>query len=44
MTRINELVDLLYFKGKVEDKHILLNKIYDKELDDNFSVIISIIL
>ena len=43
MTRFNELADLLYFKGKISNKHISLNEIYDKEIDHNFIVIVSIV-
>ena len=43
MTRFSELADLLYFKGKISKKHLYLNEVYDKEIDDNFSVIVSIL-
>lgn len=32
MTRFSELADLLYFKGKISNKHISLNEVYDKAI------------
>ena len=43
MTRNEKIVKLLYFKGKFDNKHIMLNKLKSKENDDNFTIIVSII-
>ena len=43
MTRFNKLADLLYFKGKISNNHIFLNEVYDKEIDNNYNVIVSIL-
>ena len=43
MTRNEKIVKLLYFKGKISNKHISLNEVYDKEIDNNFNVIVSIL-
>ena len=43
MTRFNKIADLLYFKGKISNKHIFLNEVYDKKIDNNFNVIVSIL-
>lgn len=43
MTRFNDLADLLYFKGKINNKHISLNEVYDKENNKNFTILVSII-
>ena len=43
MTRFNELADLLYFKGKISNKHIFLNEVYDKKNKENFTILVSII-
>ncbi len=42
MTRLNKIVDLLIFKGKIENKHIILNETESKEIDTDFVVILSI--
>lgn len=42
MTRLNKMVDLLMFKWKIENKHIILNEIENKEIDFDFIVILSI--
>ena len=43
MTRFNDLADLLYFKGKISNKHIFLNEVYNKEDNENFTFLVSII-
>ena len=43
MTRNEKVVKLLYFKGKFDNKHIMLNELKSKENDDNFTIIVSII-
>ena len=43
MTRNEKIIKLLYFKGKFDNKHIMLNKLKSKENDDNFTIIVSII-
>ena len=43
MTRFNKMTDLLYFKGKIDNRHIILNKIENKENDENFTILVSII-
>ena len=41
MTRFSKIADLLYFKGKISNKHIFLNEVYDKEIDNNFNIIVT---
>ncbi len=43
MTRFNKMKDLLYFKGKIDNKHIILNELETKETDKNFTILVSII-
>ncbi len=43
MTRFNKMTDLLYFKGKIDNKHIILNELENKENNDNFTILVSII-
>ena len=43
MTRNEKIIKMLYFKGKFDNKHIMLNKLKSKENDDNFTIIVSII-
>ena len=43
MTRFNKMIDLLYFKGKINNRHIMLNEIKNKENDENFTILVSII-
>lgn len=43
MTRFNKITDLLYFKGKFDNKHIVLNELQNKEIDENFNILVSII-
>lgn len=43
MTRFNKMTDLLYFKGKFDNKYIILNELENKEIDENFTVLVSII-
>ena len=43
MTWFNKMKDLLYSKGKMDNKHILLNEIENKENDENFTILVSII-
>ena len=43
MTRNLKIADLLYFKGKINNRHIVLNEIESKENDDNFTILVSII-
>jgi len=40
MIRFNDLADLLYFKGKISNKHISLNEVYDKENNENFTILV----
>ena len=39
MIRFIKMTDLLYFKGKINNKHIMLNELKNKETDDNVSII-----
>jgi hypothetical protein len=41
MTRINELVDLLYFKGTVKNNQIKIFELNDKNNKGDFVIIIS---
>lgn len=43
MTRFNKMTDLLYFKGKIDNRHIVLNNLENKEIDENFTILVSII-
>ena len=43
MTRIDKFVDLLYFKGIIKNKHIILNESNTKENNENFTILASII-
>jgi len=43
MTRKEKVFDLLYFKGKIEDKHIQLKLSKDKDLKNDFDIVVSII-
>ncbi len=43
MTRNEKIVKLLYFKGKLDNKHIMLNELKSKKNDSNFTIIVSII-
>ena len=43
MTRLNKVADLLIFKGKLNNKHIVLTEIESKENKDNFTILVSII-
>jgi len=43
MTRFNKMTDLLYFKGKFDNRHIILNEIENKEYDEIFTILVSII-
>ncbi len=43
MTRNEKIVKLLYFKGKFDNKHIMLNEFKSRENDGNFTIIVSII-
>lgn len=43
MTRFNKMTDFLYFKGKKDNKHIMLNELENKEIDENFTILVSII-
>lgn len=43
MTRFNKMIGLLYFKGKFDNKSIILNEFKDRENNDDFIIILSII-
>jgi len=43
MTRIDNFVDLLYFKGIIKNKHVILNESSTKENNENFTILVSII-
>ncbi len=43
MTRFNKMTDLLYFKGKNDNKHIILNECKGRENNNDFIIILSII-
>ncbi len=43
MTQFKKIADLLYFKGKIDNKHIILNGLENKEIDENFTILVSII-
>ena len=43
MTQNNKLQDLLYFKGIIENYSIKLNKLENKEFDNNLTVLVSIL-
>ena len=38
MTRIDKFVDLLYFKGIIKNKYIILNESNTKENNENFTI------
>ena len=43
MTQNKKIQDLLYFKGKIDNRHIVLNNLENKEIDENFTILVSII-
>ncbi len=43
MTQNKRLQDLLYFKGIIENYGIKLNKLENKEFDNNLTVLVSIL-
>ena len=43
MTQNKKLQDLLYFKGIIENYSIKLNKLENKEFDNNLTVLVSIL-
>ena len=43
MTWDEKIIKLFFFKGKFDNKHIMLNKLKSKENDGNFTIIVSII-
>ncbi len=43
MTQNIKVKNLLYFKGKVSNRHIILNEIENKEIDENFTILVAII-
>ena len=42
MTHNKKLNDLLYFKGKIDDRHININLTENIEIDNNFKIMVSI--
>ena len=43
MTQTEKMRDLLYFKGKIENEQLMLNEIINKENNNKFNVILSIL-
>ena len=43
MTQNKKLQDLLYFKGIIKNYSIKLNKLENKEFDNNLTVLVSIL-
>lgn len=43
MIHIKKIEDLLYFKGKISNKHITLEQIEDEEISENLKIMVSII-
>ncbi len=43
MTRLTKLTELLYFKGIIENNHIKILELNDKNNEENFVIIISMI-
>lgn len=43
MTQNKKIVELLYFKGKFDNKYIILNELKSREDNGNFSIIVLII-
>ena len=43
MTQNKKLQDILYFKGIIENYSIKLNKLENKEFDNNLTVLVSIL-
>lgn len=43
MPRLNKMIDLLYFKGEIANKHIILNELKGRENNNDFIIILSII-
>lgn len=44
MTRLKKLIELLYFKGKINNKYVTLELSNDKEITTDFTIILSIAL
>ena len=44
MTRLTKLTELLYFKGKINNKYVALELSDDKEITTDFTIILSISL
>ncbi len=42
MTRFNKITDLLCFKGKIDNKHFILNEFKGRENNNDFIIILSI--
>ena len=42
MTRQLKIIDLLYFKGKIRNKNIKLEETKNKDYDNDFIVLISV--
>ena len=42
MTRLKKLTELLYFKGKINDKYIDLELSEHKEMTSDFTIVLSI--
>lgn len=43
MTRLTKLTELLYFKGIIEDNHIKIFELNNKNNKENFVIIISML-
>jgi len=43
MTRFNKMEDSLYFKGKIDNEYIILNEFKNRENNNDFIIILSII-
>ncbi len=44
MTRLTKLIELLYFKGKINNKYVDLELSDNKEITNDFIIILSIAL
>lgn len=43
MIRFNKMTDLLYFNGKIDNKHIILNELKGRENSNDFIIVLSVI-
>ena len=43
MTRFSKIADLLYFKGKLDDRRMKLDFLEEQDMDVDFKIIVSVI-